>query len=58
MYYVMYRNPAGFIHPHGMLHGLLTVDEIDRGSMIITSKVIIHSVYDIDLLPSTKWSSL
>ena len=36
---MMYRNPAGFIHPHGMLHGLLTADEIDRGSVVISSKV-------------------
>lgn len=36
---MMCRNPAGFIHPHGMLHGLLTADEIDRGSMVISSKV-------------------
>lgn len=32
-------NPAGFIHPHGMLHGLLMADQIDRGSMVISSKV-------------------
>ena len=37
------RNPSGFIHPHGMLHGLLTADEIDRGSVIISSKVFLHT---------------
>ena len=40
----IHRNPAGFIHPHGMLHGLLTVDGIDRGSMVITSKVDSNSL--------------
>ena len=40
----IHRNPAGFIHPHGMLHGLLTVDGIDRGSMVVTSKVDFYSI--------------
>lgn len=33
------RHAAGFIPVHGMLHGLLTADNIDRGSMVIASKV-------------------
>lgn len=35
----MSRHAAGFIPVHGMLHGLLTADNIDRGSMVIASKV-------------------
>lgn len=35
----MYSHAAGFIPVHGMLHGLLTADSIDRGSMVIASKV-------------------
>ena len=49
------RNPSGFIHPHGMLHGLLTADQIDRGSMIISSKVFSFTRTSfLDLLSPTK----
>ena len=50
---IMCRNPSGFIHPHGMLHGLLTCDQISRDSMIVTSKVCMLLFLSIDLLAST-----